>query len=84
MITNHNLYTVYIFSLGGIQTQNRLKVQIFSISTIMCEDKVLEKRSHIAQVSIHVGASHKASQHLTLISPIQIVRPHAILAGQGG
>ena len=32
------------------------------------------------QVSIHVAASHKASQHQTLISQIQIVGPHAILA----
>ena len=34
----------------------------------------------ISQVSIHVAASHKASQHQTLISQIQIVGPHAILA----
>ena len=33
-----------------------------------------------AQVSIHVAASDKASQHQTLISQIQIVGPHAILA----
>jgi len=33
-----------------------------------------------AQVSIHVAASHKALQHQTLISQIQIVGPHAILA----
>ena len=33
-----------------------------------------------SQVSIHVAASHKASQHQTLISQIQIVGPHAILA----
>ena len=34
----------------------------------------------MAQVSIHVAASHKASQHQTLTSQIQIVGPHAILA----
>ena len=34
----------------------------------------------LSQVSIHVAASHKASQHQTLISQIQIVGPHAILA----
>ena len=33
-----------------------------------------------SQVSIHVAASHKASQHQTLISQIQIVGPDAILA----
>ena len=31
-----------------------------------------------AQVSIHVAASHKASQHQTLISQIQIVGPMVI------
>ena len=32
------------------------------------------------QVSIHVAASHKAPQHQTLISQIQIVGPNTILA----
>ena len=53
--------------------------------------KIKKKKSYIretknllteadTQVSIHVAASHKASQHQTLISQIQIVGPHAILA----
>ena len=37
-------------------------------------------RESTSQVSIHVAASHKTSQRQTLISQIQIVGPHSILA----
>ena len=41
---------------------------------------VLFRMFKASQVSIHIAASHKTSQHQTLISQIQIVGPHAILA----
>ena len=72
----------YVALLYSLILKNVLLKFIWLHTSFGCNlnfDKV-----YAPQVSIHVAASHKAYQHQTLISQIQIVGPHAILAWQGG